>query len=547
MIKTILEDIIKQSILDLNYNLDDIVLSIPQNNQHGDYSSNIALQLAKQKNTSNNQTPVEIANQISEKLTKRDYILKVEVVEPGFLNLFIKPEFIASDIKTIIEQAKDFGRSDINQGKRARVEFVSANPTGPLHIGNARGGPLGDVVASVLSSQGYLVTREYIHNNVGGQVKKLGLTLASKIGYPVGITPQKDQELFYQGEYINELAGKVKRVLASKYPEGIKYKQLSDFEAEAGDIGVELLLSEIVTDMKGMGIVMDQIVNESDLRLKVPEVIGQLKQLGVLKQKDGALWFAPSDKFLKDRETVVVKSTGEFTYFASDIVYHKQKFDSADLVVDIFGSNHSGHIPRLQAVVAALGFDPQKLKFVLYQYVRVKRGNQVVGMSKRAGNFITAREVLDEVGVDAFRFFLLSFDPQTHLDFDVELVKQQSSKNPVYYVQYAHARMHNILNKAKLKGQADTSLLTAPQEIELIKHLAQYPGLLKQLASSLQVHQLTFYSVALAEKFHKFYETCQVLTAGSGLSEARLHLVKASSIVLSNVLDILGVSAPEQM
>ncbi|TSC86358.1 MAG: arginyl-tRNA synthetase [Microgenomates group bacterium Gr01-1014_7] len=534
----ILEDL-KRVVSDLGYPSGDIVLSISKNPTFGDYSTNLALQLAKLTQGSNKQTPKEIAKKIVNKLGGLSYLEKAEVAGGGFINFFVKPEDLANDLHEVLKEGEDFGKSDINKGKKARVEFISANPTGPLHIGNARSGPLGDVIANILTSQGYEVLREFIDNNVGEQVKALGATIKAKLH---GNLAEENQ---YQGEYIDEL---VKHLEAD-------IENLSD--EETGSLAVEMMHEEIMADSHAMGIKFDLVVHESELRKEAAEIIDELKKAGVVKEKDGALWLAPNDEFLKDRETVIQKSDGGYTYFTADIVYHKQKFQSgADPIIDIFGSNHHGHVPRLQAAVSALGFDPGKLKVVLYQYVRVKRGNIVVKMSKRAGNFITAREVLDEVGKDAFRFYLLRFAPQTHMDFDLELLKEESSKNPVFYVQYAHARMANILNKVQVNKiqessvksqEVDFAQLNNTSEINLIKHLLAFPDLVTELALNLAVHQLTEYAINLADLFHKFYENCPVLQAQNDLREARLSLVEASRITLANTLKFLGVSAPERM
>src|SRR3989344_3045237 len=426
----VLKDL-QKAIKELGYETSDIVLSIPKNSSFGDYSTNVALQLSKVEGDNGKQNPIDIANQILEKLGTPDYLEKAEVAGNGFINFFINPQILANDLQEILEKGEEFGRSDKGKGIKARVEFVSANPTGPLHIGNARGGPLGDVIASVLQSEGYEVLREYIHNDVGEQVKALGATIKAKKDGSLS------EENEYKGEYINELAEKLDNIEGKS-------------DEEIGQMAVDLMYQEIMTDTKEIGIKFDFVVKESELRKGAVEAIDLLNKAGVVKEKDGALWLAPNDEFLKDRETVIQKSDGGYTYFTADIVYHKIKFESgAEVIIDVFGSNHHGHVPRLQAAAQALGFDANKLKVVLYQYVRVKRGFDIVKMSKRAGDFITAREVLDEVGKDAFRFYLLKFSPQTHMDFDLELVKEQSSKNPVFYVQYAHARMANILVKVE--------------------------------------------------------------------------------------------------
>lgn len=526
----ILEDL-KIAVKNLGFPVTDIVCDISKNTQFGDYSTNLALQLAKQSSVVSNQSSDDIAKKILEKFGLPDYLEKVEIAGGGFINFFVKREILAKDLSEILKKENGFGKLEKN-GKSARVEFVSANPTGPLHIGNARSGPIGDVIANVLEAQGYEVLREFIDNDVGEQIKALGSTIKAKYH---GNSAEENQ---YQGEYINELVSELQEDIEDKSDE------------EIGQLALEQLHEEILADCHSMGIKFDLVVHESKLRKGAPQVLRELKKAGVVKEKDGALWLAPNDEFLKDRETVIQKSDGNYTYFTADIVYHKMKFESgSDPIIDIFGSNHHGHIPRLQAAVLALGFDPKKLKVILYQYVRVKRGSDIVKMSKRAGNFVTAREVLDEVGKDAFRFYLLRFSPQTHMDFDLDLLKQQSKDNPVYYVQYAHARMSNILVKIEKENpESNLSLLIDPHETVLIKHLSILPDLILELSSTFAVHQLTEYAIQLADYFHKFYESCPVLTAESKeLIQARIALVKASKITLANTLAILGVSAPEKM
>ncbi|OGE65051.1 arginine--tRNA ligase [Candidatus Daviesbacteria bacterium RIFCSPLOWO2_02_FULL_36_7] len=533
----ILEDL-KLAVKELGFPTSDIILSSSKNPAFGDYSTNVVLQLAKLKPENGKQSPQEIANKIVSNLSNLSYLNKVEVAGGGFINFFVKAENLANNLKEILERKESFGKSEIGKGKKARVEYISANPTGPLHIGNARGGPLGDTVANVLAFCSYEVLREYLDNNVGGQVEALGATVKAK--YHGNLASQNQ----YQGEYINDLVKDLEVEIEGK----------SDLEI--GGMAVSLIYEDIMADTHAMGIKFDLVVHESQLRKEAPEIIEELQKKGVVKEKDGALWLAPNDEFLKDRETVIKKSDGNYTYFTSDIVYHKQKFATgADLVINVWGSNHHGHISRMQAAIGALGFNPQKLKVILYQYVRVRRGIDIVKMSKRAGNFVTAREVLDEVGVDAFRFYLLRFSPQTHMDFDLELLKQQSNKNPVYYVQYAYVRMVNIIKKVNSTqfavGSAaniNYSLLSLKPELDLIKHLLNFPDLIEEIAANCQVQQLTEYAICLADLFHKFYENCPVLQAESGqLIQARLALVRAAKITLANVLKLLGVSAPERM
>jgi arginyl-tRNA synthetase len=512
----------------------------PKDQRNGDFSSNIALALSKKLN----KNLFDLALEIAKKLKNEAEFEKIEAVKPGFINFYLSKKYLADQIQKIVQQGSSYGSSSIGQGKKASVEFVSANPTGPLHIGNARGGPLGDTIANVLQKAGYAVTREYLHNDVGGQVDRLGEAIYFTL-HP----DQKSEtyEIQYQGEYVKELAGEIEESLAQD--DGLLQEE---FIEKAGKIAVGLMLTEILKDCELMGIKFDKVRKESDLRYEVPQVLPKIKKF--IKEKDAALWFAPDDEFLKDRETVIRKSNGQFTYFASDIAYHNEKMSQNDIVIDILGANHSGHEPRLKAVVKALGYDPNNLKVILYQWIRLKRGEEVVKMSKRAGTFVTAREVLDEVGKDAFRFFLMLQNSSTHMDFDLELAKKKVSDNPVFYVQYAYTRIFSIFAKSlksKVKSQnyegTDLSLLKSEEETELIRKLIEFPDLVEQVSKTFAVNNLITYAVDLASLFHKFYEKHQVISKDGKLTQARLALLKATQITLENTLDLLGVSAPKKM
>lgn len=517
----------------------------PKDASHGDFSSNVAMKVSSSKyKVLGIKNPLELAEKIVSILNTKYLIQntdfdKVEIAPPGFINFYLSNEYLQNQIQNIIKQGDSYGSLTIGKGKKASVEFVSANPTGPLHIGNAVGGPLGDTIANVLQKSGYQVVREYLHNDVGGQVERLGEAIYFEL-HPDQIS--ETYEVQYQGDYIKELSQDVKEAL-----EEDKDLSQEEFIEKAGGIAVEIMLEEILKDCTGMGIKFDIVRKESDLRKEVPEVLGKLKK--VIKEKNGAKWFAPNDEFLKDRETVLVKSDGDYTYFASDIVYHNEKMSKYNLVIDILGSNHSGHVPRLQAAVKALGFDVKNFKVILYQYVRLKRGWEVVKMSKRAGNFVTAREVLDEVGRDAFRFFLLRSAPETHMDFDLELAKKQVSENPVFYVQYAYTRINSIFKKSGRRefSSADISLLVEAEEVALVRHLLKLPELIEEISCTFGVHTFTTYAIELATLFHKFYEAHRVISEDDKQTKARLALLEATRITLKNTLDILGVSAPEKM
>ncbi|MEX0621382.1 MAG: arginine--tRNA ligase [Candidatus Woykebacteria bacterium] len=511
----------------------------------GDYYSSVALKIAQ---VQGKQKPVEIAKQIVAKLPKSDDVFTVEIAPNGFINVTLTAGFLQSQAQKIIEQNESYGRNEIGKGKKARVEFVSANPTGPLHIGNARGGPLGDTIASVLEFAGYKVLREYINNDKGNQVFELGKSLAAK----AGLIDASDKELTYVGGYTDDLSQEVKKELN-------KDKNLPEDQIvmKAGEIGTRLMHKDIINDISDAGIKFDLVVNESELQKKLPPALKLLEEKGLLKEQGGATWFLLGEGFDERRDAVVIKSDGSYTYFGADIVYHKEKFESGyDLILDVFGSNTSGHVPKIEAIVSAFGFDASKLKVILYQFVRVKRGEQVIKMSKRAGNFVTAKEVLDEVGKDAFRFTLLMYDSNTHMDFDLEQAKKQSEENPVYYVQYAHARVSSILKKAKQEGfslenlvKADLKLLKTNSEIALIRKLVKFPELIEDIvgSESYPVHLLPLNTLKIADELNRFYERTRVLGEEKETTEARLALMMTTKIVLANSLQLMGISAPEHM
>lgn len=522
----------------------------------GDYTSNIALRLSRFANSQKPKayhSPIEIAKILADSLKSQPYLEKLEVCKPGFINFFIKDSVWQKEVDNLLKKGVGFGSNDLGKGKKARVEFVSANPTGPLHFGNARGGPIGDVLASVFEFSGYKVLREYYHNDVGVQVEKLGRSILNVVAG----RPLEEQE--YKGEYIKEFASKIStQILEKSRPTGVTSPSL-DWD-RLGKEAVDKLLTEILADCEAMGIKFNKVYVESEFAAsgQTQKALDFLSKKKVLKKQEGATWFVPSDEFLKDRETVVVKSDGDLTYFANDIAYHRLKFaEKYDLVVDILGANHHGHVPRLKAVIQSLDYDTDKLKIILYQWVRFKRGGEVVKMSKRSGTFVTVREILDEVGRDALRFFILMHDANTHIDFDLDLARERSSKNPVYYVQYAYARICSILAKSKVKSPASPAggqkskvnceLLTTNYELALIKQISRLPEFVEDIAQSFAVNQLTTYATELADSFHKFYENCQVLSDDHDLRSARLALISATRITLSNVLKLLGISAPEKM
>jgi arginyl-tRNA synthetase len=524
-------------------------LEPPKSRRHGDYATNLAFLLAPAAK----KNPRQVAELLVAHLpASPGRIERVEIAGPGFINVFVADALRAEALGVILAEGGAYGRSEAGQGRRVQVEFVSANPTGPVHIGNARGGPLGDAIASLLEATGYAVIREFYLNDVGGQIDKLGRS----IRHSLLDKPASAEKIEYEGSYVDELAAKAASRLAGKIPEDV-----TEAERVLGRFGIDELTREIRQDCEDMGIRFDSWISEKQtLAMETQPVLDGLKAKGVTLEKEGAVWLATNDEFLQDRECVLVRSDSRPTYFANDIAYHVGKYRRGfDRIINVWGSNHHGHVPRVKAAVKSLGFDPDRIETVLYQYVRVKRGTEAVKMSKRAGNFVTAREVLDEAGRDAFRFLLLLRAPESHLDFDLKIATEKSAENPVYYVQYAHARLCSIERKAAESRiplpdeSADLSLLTLPEEIEMIRMIHEYPEEVARAAERLEPHRITFYLLELVKAFQAYYTRAKedpryrVLSAQVDTSQAKLYLCRALKLAISQGLTLLGVSAPEVM
>lgn len=514
----------------------------------GDYSCNIALRLAKELKKS----PQEVAVQIKRELElnppvsffkKRGYIERIEIAGPGFLNFYLKNEYFQNLIEKINFQRKNFGNSKIGKNKKIHLDFVSANPTGPIHLGNGRGAPYGDTLANVLEKCDYNVWREYYVNDYGNQVKVLGHSIL------------KDKESQYKGKYIDKLS---------------KENKLTD-PFEVGQWGAHKILEEIIEpSMKRLGIKFNKYFSEKSLHDegKIDEVFKILKNPlspplekgetgGFIYEKEGAIWFKASE-FGDEKDRVIKKSDGLVTYFGADIANHKDRFDKgADKVIDIWGADHHGDVKRVLGAMEALGYKG-KVEIILTQFVKVIKDGKEYKMSKRKGTYISLGDLLDEVGKDAVRFFFLMYSNNTHINFDINLAKEKSDKNPVFYVQYAHARICSILRKGdkphlnppltKGRKQERLGLIEHKKELELLKHLNKFPELIINMAESRETHHLPNYLIALADKFHSFYNDCQVIDEENlELSRARIELVKSVKVVLSEGLRLMGVSAPEKM
>jgi arginyl-tRNA synthetase len=526
----------------MRVNPNKVVITRSDNKEHGDYASNVSFRLARDVN----QTPVEIAEKIAEYLGNQKVFDKVEAIS-GFVNVFLDKKHYIETLKDILSLKDKYGQNKMFTGQKVQIEFISANPTGPLTLANGRGGFSGDVLASLFAWSGAKVTREYYVNDGGNQVKILGDSILVSAGI------KKAEGDVYKGAYIDDWI--------KKHPDEIK--KYADDTLTLGRLAASDILSTAIKPVVvDMGIKYDNWFSENSL-IKSGEVEDALKYFnksGLTYEKDGALWFRTS-KYDDTEDRVLVKTDKEKTYFANDTAYHWDKFAKRkfDKVVNLWGADHHGYVERLQASVAAMGY-PGKLDIIIMQMVRLLKGGEEVKMSKRKGTYITMSDLFELIGgakkeaSDVARFFFLSRSHNTHMDFDLDLAKERSDKNPVYYVKYAYARIHGIIAKSPFKGKKDKidlSLLTDPAELELIDQLAQLPGMIQSILvmKDYPVHLLTFYSIELASKFHSFYDKCRVIDEGNpGLSMARLELVHATQIVLGIVMQkLIGIDAPEVM
>jgi arginyl-tRNA synthetase len=527
-----------------------IEVEIPKDTTHGDYASNVAMVLASR--VGKKLPPRKIAEVLIEHIDDRDNILeKVEIAGPGFINFFIRENVWATLLKEIEEREDDYGTSDLGNGKKILVEFVSANPTGPLHIGHGRGAVVGDVLANILSASGYSVFREYYINDQGNQMNNLGISVLARYLELLGETVEFP-ETGYRGDYIRALAGKMMERDGDIHGKRDREAAIRDFtEYAAGAI-----LDEIKEDLRAFGVVFESYFSEKDLYKDggVTGLLAELEAKGFIYHDGETLWFKTTD-FGDEKDRVVIRKNGEPTYFAADIAYHRNKYERGfDSLIDIWGADHHGYIPRMLASIQAMGHKKDSLKIILVQLVSLLREGKPVAMSTRAGEFVTLREVMDEVGRDAARYNFLMRRSDSHLDFDLDLAKKQSNENPVYYVQYAHARICSILRFGEERGytipaygEADLSLLNLPEEIQLVKVITRFPELIEGAVLSLEPHRLTFYLNDLAAIFHSYYNKYKVISDDEKLSLARLFLVKSIRTVVNNALRLLGVTAPEKM
>jgi arginyl-tRNA synthetase len=521
-------------------------LETPRDPAHGDFASNVAMVLAR----SCRRPPRAVAESLADRLPPDAVadLERVEVAGPGFLNFHLRPGWIARVVPEVLEKGPAYGRSDRGAGRRALVEFVSANPTGPLNVVNCRAAAFGDSLVRCLRAAGWVAEAEYYVNDAGGQFRKLALSLEARLRQRRG-EPAEVPEGGYPGEYLIELA----EAYARSYGYAVLDAPPEERLQTLGRYAVEHFVREHRRVLARFGVHYDRFVHESEIRAQGgPErVVAELTARGHTAWRDGALWLLTRQAGDND-DRVLQKSDGEFTYRVPDIAYHLDKFRRGyDLLVDIYGQDHHGEVPAVRLALQWLGCPVERLEVLFTQMIRLVRDGREVKISKRGGTFVGMEEFLDEVGVDAARFFFLMRTIDSHMDFDIELARRQSQENPVYYVQYAHARICSVLRQAEAQGApaaaADPGLLGHPAELALCRTLAALPDEVLAAAEGRAPHRLTVYARELAERFHAFYDRCRILGESPEVTAARLALCRATRVVLQNTLELLGVSAPERM
>ena len=548
-----------------------------KDNSHGDYATNIALMLSKQAKMS----PVELAKIIIDQFEQKNFIKKIEIAGPGFINFFISQESSSSIVNEILAQAASYGCSDIGQGKKVLLEYVSANPTGPLHVGHGRGAAYGATVSNLLRNAGFIVDNEYYVNDAGRQMDILTVSIYLRYLTICG-EDLRFPDNGYQGQYINDIAQVIYETSGQKFhlKSDLVFENVCRDGTEGGDkevhidqliekaksilgdgfkavfeVGIESILSGIKNDLAEFGVVFEKWFSEQSLIDSglSESCISKLKDSKNLYEKDGALWFKTTN-YGDEKDRVVVRDNGNHTYFASDIAYHLEKLDRGyDKIINVWGADHHGYIPRVKASIEALGHNSDKLEILLVQFANLYRGGSKVQMSTRSGSFVTLEDLRAEVGNDAARFFYILRKSEQHMDFDLDLAKSKTNENPVYYIQYAHARICSVFKQADEKeleldvSQANLSLLTEEIEKDILRELSRFRSVLESSAIQYEPHQLAYYLRDLSNHFHSYYNACKFIVDDKNLTQSRLALINATQQILKNGLSILGVGAPESM
>jgi arginyl-tRNA synthetase len=525
--------------------LPDVTVEHPAHEEHGDYAVSLPLKLARAARNS----PIAIAEAIAKHVSPGDTLAEVSVAAPGFINFRLSDGWLARQVEEVLVQGPRFGDVPLGDGQRVQVEFVSANPVGPLHVGAGRGLAIGDTLAGVLAAAGHEAEREYLINDAGTQTETFAATLYARYEQLFG-REVEIPEGGYPGHYMIDLAEE----LRAEHGEALLAPPEGGWPPQLHDLGVQKMLSVIRDDLAAINVHYDVWFSEKSLYSSgtFERMMGVLRDRGYLVEREGAVWFAAS-QLGQEKDHVLIRSNGKPTYLASDLAYHYDKFFLRNFqrVVEVWGADHQGHVAAIRAGATALGIDAEALDIIIHQLVTLTRGGDIVRLSKRTGEIITLREVVDEVGPDACRYFFLARAADSHMDFDLELAQRQSVENPVYYVQYAHARVAGILMFAAERSidyaDGDVSLLTHPAEMALVRKMLLLPELVEGIARTLEPHHLPHYAVELATVFHDFYEKCRVVSDDEPLTKARLKLVAACKTALARTLALMGVSAPERM
>ena len=525
----------------------DIAVERPQTPEHGDYASSLPLKLAKplKKN------PIEIATVLAKYLKKDGIFEDVVVANPGFLNFVLSRKWLQDQVDQMLSDPESYGVTNAGKGKKIQVEYISANPTGRLHVAHARGAVIGSTLANVLKSAGFEVEQEYYLNDAGAQIDKFNRSLVARYMQSLGNDVELPEDS-YPGEDVIAVAEKIRDSSSDNYDTDDP-GALSDL----GKAGIQLMIEGIKEDIESLHIDFDNWFSEKSLfeNGQFEKCIGLLKEMGYVGDRDGATWLLNSN-LGEEKDNVLIRSNGTPTYFSTDIAYHYDKFIQRkfDTVIDVWGADHQGQVPRLKSAMKMLGSDPDNLEMILVQMVRFKKGETIEKLSKREGNIVPLIELVSEIGADACRFMFLSRSHETQLDFDLDLAKKQSSENPVYYIQYGHARICSILDLAVEKkinySNGSVYMLSHESEIQLINKILELPSVIDAIADTYEVHHLPHYSLELATAFHNFYQNCRVISENEedlGLSKARLKLCEATKLALVNCLELMGMSKPEKM
>ncbi|MEG9296137.1 arginine--tRNA ligase [Mangrovibacillus sp. Mu-81] len=525
----------------------DIILETPKEKTHGDYSTNMAMQLARVAK----KAPRMIADDIMANFDQsKASIEKMEIAGPGFINFFMNNDYLTDLIPLILDQDHEYGGSDAGKGERINVEFVSANPTGDLHLGHARGAAVGDSLCNVLDKAGYKVTREYYINDAGNQIHNLAKSVEARYFQALGQDTSMPED-GYHGSDIIGIGKKLAEEYGSKYAEAEENERYKFFR----EYGLKVEMSKLQKDLEMFRVPFNVWYSETSLyeNGKIDAALAKLRENGHVYEEDGATWFR-STELGDDKNRVLIKNDGTYTYLTPDISYHQDKFERGhDVLINIWGADHHGYIPRMKAAVEALGFDRDKLEVEVIQLVHLYKDGEKMKMSKRTGKAVTLRELVEEVGLDAVRYFFAMRSADTHMDFDLDLAVSQSNENPVYYAQYAHARICSILRQAEEQGLAsedriDLRLIGTEKEVDLLKKLGEFPQMIADAAEKRTPHRVANYINDLASAFHSFYNANKVLDEENReLTTARLALVKSVRVTLQNALALIGVAAPEKM